>query len=473
MSDNHDVACDRDTLLESFAAELTSAAYAVALRHGMRCSWLEVELGLWRALAATVERWAPERPTNGSPDEFKVWQEDLLVDLTENAFHIAVKHGIKGALLEVEVGLYRAFRLVIRRREVLMKYRSPVRIGSALVLGFCLGLTGCARAPSAAPAAAPIQVTVSYPVEREVTDYADFTARTVAVDSVEVRAHVWGYIDKVNFREGALVKKGDVLFELDPRPYQALLSQAQAKVAQDEAQLKYDEAEHQRNLRLLASRAVSQTDLDKSAAARGVDLANIAADKAVVASRQLDLEYTKVTAPVSGRVSRYVVTVGNLIQSGDQNGGTLLTTIVSVDPMYAYFDVDERTVQRVGQLIREGKDESASDSAWPVTLGLATDDAFPHQGTINFVDNQVNPKTGTLRVRGVFPNKNQSLFAGFFARVRVPSVRPKRPCWSATAPSTTTKARRSSMSSTRRTRWSPVPSEPGCSTTACARSKTD
>jgi RND family efflux transporter MFP subunit len=190
--------------------------------------------------------------------------------------------------------------------------------------------------------------------------------------------------------------------------------------------LKYDEAEHQRNLRLLASRAVSQTDLDKSAAARGVDLANIAADKAVVASRQLDLEYTKVTAPVGGRVSRYVVTVGNLIQSGDQNGGTLLTTIVSVDPMYAYFDVDERTVQRVGQSIREGKDESAPDSAWPVTLGLATEAAFPHQGTINFVDNQVNPKTGTLRVRGVFPNKDQSLSAGFFARVRVPLGPPKK-----------------------------------------------
>ncbi len=122
-----------------------------------------------------------------------------------------------------------------------------------LVLGFCLGLLGCARAPSEAPPAAPIAVTVSYPVERDVTDYADFTARIAAVDSVEVRAHVWGYLDKVNFKEGALVKKGDVLFELDPRPYQAMLDQAKAKVAQDEAQLKYDEAEYQRNLRLIAT----------------------------------------------------------------------------------------------------------------------------------------------------------------------------------------------------------------------------
>src|SRR5205085_8488352 len=137
---------------------------------------------------------------------------------------------------------------------------------------------------------------------------------------------------------------------------------------------------------------------DKTSAARGVDIANVAADKALVASRQLELEYTKVTAPVRGRVSRYLVTVGNLIQSGDQNGGTLLTTIVSMDPMYAYFDMDERTVLRIRQLVREGKAKSAGQARWPVVLGLANEEGFPHQGTINFEDNQVNPRTGTLRV---------------------------------------------------------------------------
>ena len=146
----------------------------------------------------------------------------------------------------------------------------------------------------------------------------------------------------------------------------------------------------------------------------------MAADKAVVASNELNLKYTKVTAPVSGRVSRYFVTVGNLIQSGDQNGGTLLTTIVSVDPMYAYFDVDERTVQRVRQFAREGKVASADATAVPVSLGLETEEGFPHQGTIDFLDNQVNPKTGTLRVRGVFPNKDETLSPGYFARVRMP-----------------------------------------------------
>src|ERR1700693_4218569 len=163
-----------------------------------------------------------------------------------------------------------------------------------LLLGLGIGLAGCARVSSDAPVAAPVPVTVSYPIERYVTDYADFTGRVAAVDSVEVRAHVWGYLDKVNFKEGALVKKGDVLFELNPRPYQATLDQAKAKVAQDEAQLAYDEAEHQRNLRIARTPgAVSQSDLDKTAAARDVDIANIAADKAVVASRQLDLDYTR------------------------------------------------------------------------------------------------------------------------------------------------------------------------------------
>jgi len=289
-----------------------------------------------------------------------------------------------------------------------------------LVLGFCLLLAGCARSAAEVPADAPTPISVSHPVEREVTDYADYTGRTAAVDSVEVRAHVWGYLEKVNFKEGAIVQKGDVLFELDPRPYQALLDQAKAKVAQDEAQLSYDEAEYQRNLNLIRTKAVPQADLDKTAAARGVDLANIAADKAVVASRQLDLEYTQVKAPVSGRVSRYVVTVGNLIQSGDQGGGTLLTTIVSVDPMYVYFDVDEHTVLRVRQMIREGKAKSARESVIPVLMGLANEDGFPHQGTVDFVDNQVNSKTGTLRIRGVFPNKDEALSPGYFARVRVP-----------------------------------------------------
>jgi RND family efflux transporter MFP subunit len=307
-----------------------------------------------------------------------------------------------------------------------MSSRLSLAIWSSLVFGLCLSATGCSRAPTGALPAERVFVPVSRPVEREVTDYADFTARIAAVDSVEVRAHVWGYLEKVHFKEGALVKKGDVLFELDPRPYEALLNQAKAKVAQDEAQLRFDEAEYQRDMILVQHKAVSQSDLDKIHAARDVDLANIAADNAAVAAAELNLQYTQVAAPVSGRVSRYDVTVGNLIQSGDQSGGTLLTTIVSVDPMYAYFDVDELIVQRVGGLIGEGTLKSADETAWPVSLGLASEEGFPHKGTINFVDNQVTARTGTLSVRGVFPDKNNALRPGFFARVQIPISRPHR-----------------------------------------------
>jgi RND family efflux transporter MFP subunit len=301
-----------------------------------------------------------------------------------------------------------------------MRYPATLLAGSALALGFCLSLTGCAPAPSGAPAAAPIPVAVSYPVERYVTDYADFTARIAAVDSVEVRAHVWGYLDKVNFQEGALVTKGNVLFEIDPRTYQAMLDQARATVVLAEAQLRFKESQFKRDEKLVVTGAVTREEYEQVLSERDVAAATIASAKADLARRQLDLDFTKVLAPVSGRVSRMAVTPGNLVQSGDQAGGTLLTTIVSVDPMYAYFDVDERTVQRVGLSMREGKAESDTNTEWPVTLGLATEEGFPHRGTVNFVDNQVNPKTGTLRVRGVFPNKDQSLSAGFFARVRVP-----------------------------------------------------
>jgi RND family efflux transporter MFP subunit len=293
----------------------------------------------------------------------------------------------------------------------------------AIVLGLAAVLAGCSRAPSAAEPET-IVASVSYPVERDVSDNSDFTGRTTAVDSVEVRAHVWGYLDKVNFKEGAVVKKGDVLFELDPRPYEAILNQAIAKLGQDEAQLAYDEGEYNRNL--AARSAVTRSDLEKSFTARNVDLANLTADKNVVASRQLDLDYTKVKAPISGRTSRFAVTVGNLIQSGDQGGGTLLTTIVSVDPMYAYFDVDEHTALQARKLVREGKQKSPREGGYPVSLGLANEDGFPHDGTIDFVDNQVNPKTGTIRVRGVFPNKDEVLLPGYFARVRLAIGRPHK-----------------------------------------------
>jgi RND family efflux transporter MFP subunit len=305
---------------------------------------------------------------------------------------------------------------------------SIARISAGLGLALGLGTlsVGCSTANHDAPGEPPTTVEVSYPVEHDVTDYAQFTARTAAVDSVELRARVWGYLDKVNFKEGALVNKGDVLFEIDPRLYQAALKQAEGNLGSAQARVVRLDADLRRAERMVATGAMSREEYDKVVGDRGEAVAAREAARATVEKAKLDLGYTKVIAPVSGRTSRYVVTVGNLIQAGDQGGGTLLTTIVSVDPMYAYFDVDERTVLHVRRLIREGKADSPREGPVPVWLGLANDDGFPHEGVINFVDNQVNPRTGTMRLRGVFPNKDQVLAPGFFGRVRVLIGRPHK-----------------------------------------------
>jgi RND family efflux transporter MFP subunit len=265
---------------------------------------------------------------------------------------------------------------------------------------------------------------VSQPLEREVTDYYEYTARTAAVDAVEVRARVSGYLVKVNFREGSVVKKGDLLFQIDPRPFQAALDEAKGQVAQLEARLARAEADVARDERLLPKGAASQKDLDTAIAERGEARAGIQSARASVDRAALDLEFTRVTAPISGRISRYFITEGNLVTMNT----TLLTTIVSIDPMYAYFDVDEQAVLHVRQLIREGKVRSPrdSDSEVAVLLGLANETGFPHRGTINFVDNQVNPQTGTVRLRGVFANEPEVLLPGYFARVRLLIGQPHR-----------------------------------------------
>jgi len=269
-------------------------------------------------------------------------------------------------------------------------------------------------------------VSVSVPIEREVTEFAQYPARTTAVDSVEVRARVWGYLDKVNFKEGAIVKKGDVLFEIDPQPYRTALEQAQGNLAAAVARAERLGTDLARTRRTIATGASSQEEFDRIAGDHAEAVATRAAMKGALERAQLDLDYTKVTAPISGRTSRYVVTVGNLIQPGGQGGGTLLTTIVSMDPMYAYYDVDEHTALRVRQMIREGKAESVREGGFPVSLRLANEEGFPHEGTIDFVDNQVNPKTGTIRLRGVFPNGNQVFLPGYFALVRMAIGRPHK-----------------------------------------------
>jgi RND family efflux transporter MFP subunit len=303
--------------------------------------------------------------------------------------------------------------------------RAHFALGTAMIVAACSLVPGCTTKPAAAPPAAPTVVVVSYPLERNVTDYADFTGRTEAVKSVEIRARVDGYLVSMPFKEGADVKAGDLLFEIDPRPYQATYDQAVAQLALAEARTKQANADFARaNSLSRTPGAISQQDIDRYAALQGEAVAQEQAARASAESARLNLQFTKVMSPIDGTVSRYYVTEGNLVQSGAMGGGTLLTRVVSNNPMYVTFNVDEQTLLHARQLIREGKAKSARDVEIPVWLGLSNEDGFPHQGIINFVDNQVDPRTGTLMVRGVFPNEERVLSPGLMARVRVPIGEP-------------------------------------------------
>src|SRR5262245_57055719 len=297
-----------------------------------------------------------------------------------------------------------------------MKVHGHFLMFSVLVVTFGLALGGCKRQAPALAATPPPVVMVSPPVEREITDYYEYTGRTAAVKAVDVRARVSGYLVKINFRDGSLVKTGDLLFQIDPRPFQAVLDEAKGQVAQWEAKLARAEADVTRDEHLLPKGAASQKDLDQAVADRGEARAAIQSARGAVDKAALDLEFTRVTAPISGRVSRHLIDEGNLVTADS----ALLTTLVSLDPMYAYFDVDERAVLYLRQLIRERKIRNPrAGEEVTVLLGLANETGFPQRGTINFVDNQVNPQTGTVRLRGVFPNEPEVLLPGYFARVRL------------------------------------------------------
>jgi multidrug efflux system membrane fusion protein len=295
------------------------------------------------------------------------------------------------------------------------------------LLAATLVLGGCGPRHDTGNPAGPPVVRVTRPVERQVTEYEYFTGRTDAVDSVDVRARVTGYLTKINFTSGRQVKEGDVLFVIDPRPYKAALDQAESQILVQDARLKLAAADYNR-AKYLAGRggaqAISQQDLDKYAATQAEADASLEAARANKQTADLNYKWTEVTAPVDGIIGRNLLTIGNLVTQDS----TLLTTIVSEDPMYAYFDVDERTMLRVQDLIRQGKFKSAkTGNKVPVFFGLATEgDRFPHEGFIDFVNNQVDTSTGTIQVRGVLPNPEPGkdlprlLTPGLFVRVRVP-----------------------------------------------------
>ncbi|HLA83482.1 MAG TPA: efflux RND transporter periplasmic adaptor subunit [Thermoguttaceae bacterium] len=282
--------------------------------------------------------------------------------------------------------------------------------------------------PSTRPAP---EVQVARPLVRQVTEYTYFTGRIEAPESVDIQARVTGYLDTVDFVPGADVKKGQRLFLIDPRPYQAALDRAVGQVQLSEARLKLATADYARAVAVAKTPgAISQQDVDKYAAARDESAAAVAAAKAASESARLNVEFTRILSPVDGVVGRNLLTVGNLIKQ-DQ---TLLTTVVSENPMYAYFDIDEHTLLRVQRLLQQGKITRREEKeGFPVELGLADEgDRYPHEGRIDFINNRIDPTTGTLQIRGTFPNpslkyKNLHLLTpGMFVRVRLPIGAPRQ-----------------------------------------------
>jgi RND family efflux transporter MFP subunit len=312
------------------------------------------------------------------------------------------------------------------------------------------GGAGCQRKQQQTPAPKPPAIPVSHPVERDVTDYADYTGRTDAVQSVNVRARASGFLLKMPFEEGSEVREGDLLFEIDPRPYQALVDQAESQVKLNKASLDLAQTIYDRDTSPLGKGVTSQLQIDQDKAAVEEAKARVNVAVSALDTAKLNLSYTRVLAQISGRISRYYYTPGNLVAQ-DQ---TLLTTIVATQYMYAYFDIEERAFQRVVKAINEtrpapplSKEDTqafcavAGGLSWrvgasplqklnlPVFMATEGDERFPYRGKLDFINNQVNPSTGTVAVRGVFtsaPSRSglSSLIPGMFVRVRLPLGEP-------------------------------------------------
>jgi RND family efflux transporter MFP subunit len=292
-------------------------------------------------------------------------------------------------------------------------------VGMIVLLLVSLG-AGCHKPPPQA-ASPPPTVSVIQPIARDVVEWDEYTGRLESPESVEVRARVSGYLDKVHFKEGKEVKKGDLLFTIDRRPYQAEFDRMEADHQRSESQAQLAKNDADRAERLIATKAISEEDHDTKVRSYASAQAAAKSAKAALNSAQLNLEFTEIRAPISGRIGRAFVTEGNLISGGlGGTGSTLLTTLVSQDPLYCYVDVDERSILKYLRLRKEGKRVSALDAEIPVEVALADEEGFPRKGRVNFVDNKVDPTTGTLRCRGVIPNPDHTLGPGFFARLRVP-----------------------------------------------------
>jgi len=282
-------------------------------------------------------------------------------------------------------------------------------------------ISGHDAAPPAGPPAPP--VTVAAAIGRQVTDEDEFTGHLESVDMVDVRPRVSGYVERVAFTEGAMVHKGDVLFVIDPRPYEADVEKAKADLAQAETRRTLAQSEVARAKHLLAAQAISRQDFDTRTSASAEGDAAVEAAQAALTTAQLNLEWTTVRSPITGKVGRALVTPGNLVQAG-VSSATPLTTVVSLDPIYVYFDGDEQTyLKDLGAASGSAAGAARPSARRTVYMGLADESGYPHEGHIDFVDNKLDPVAGTIRARAVFANTDHRLTPGLFARIKLPGSR--------------------------------------------------
>lgn len=287
------------------------------------------------------------------------------------------------------------------------------------MLAALLALAGCddpkPAAAGAGPGAAPPAVTVSAPVQRRLTEWDEYTGRFASAERVEIRPRVNGYLDTVHFEDGQIVKQGDLLFTIDPRPYDAAVAGAEATLAQARARVVFARGQVERAQELRRTDAIAGSTSDQRLQELQVAAAEALGAEAAAARARLDVEFTQVRAPVAGRVGRALVRPGNLV-SGD---ATLLTTVVSLDPIHFYFDADQNAYLRYQRLAREGLRPSSREEANPVQLALSDEQGWPHRGRMDFVDNEIDAGTGTIRARAVFPNPEGGFTPGLFGRLRL------------------------------------------------------
>jgi RND family efflux transporter MFP subunit len=310
----------------------------------------------------------------------------------------------------------------IHMNKLLHRISSASWLCASAVLALSLGGCGDGQNPNAG--SPPPAVTVAAPVKQTVTDFDEYVGRFVAVDSVEVRARVSGYLEKVHFNDGQLVKEGDLLFSIDKRPFQNAVDQARAVLAQSRANLAYAEADLQRGQQLVREKTITEQLFEQRQQAKRIAEASAAANEALVRQAELDLQFTELRAPVAGRIGDRRVSQGNLVTGGTSGNTTLLATIVSSDPIRFEFTFDEGSFLRYERAAKAGTDIAARVTGVPVQLKLLDEKDFLHHGRMDFIDNVIDRSTGTIRGRAVFRNLDGIFTPGMFARVQVPGSAP-------------------------------------------------